>query len=466
MNRKLIRDVLLVATREFRQITSDRSFWLTVAIIPILMITGPLFQSLTENDTAAQIMLINPTGREVASLRERIELSHQRDVLISLARYARRHNMYGANSSEVWARSDGWPSDADVQAFIRSGGKKTALAAIAPQIKPQTPAFDAPDPRFEIVPTPTEIADASLDRIGGLVEALINPPLGSNESKLSYVLYIPSGFGPTNTSVQLWTSGAPDLYLLQTVQAVLTQGLQQRFLEGAGVEPDVARSSGNLTPVIEIEVPRMRERVANRSVLPLITVMTLLLLQIISGSWMLQGLIEEKSNKLIETVLASTSPDALLYGKLFGTVAVGMLMIVVWIVSGVGAVSAMHGAIGNLAQPALAPLTSPVMIAAMIYFFLAGYLMISMIFLAIGAISESSRDAQNYMLPVVLFIMLPITLILRSIVSDTTTMATQVLTWLPIWTPLAVLARLGEGIPCREHSELSGLGNMPFVRFS
>ncbi len=51
-------------------------------------------------------------------------------------------------------------------------------------------------------------------------------------------------------------------------------------------------------------------------------------------------------------------------------------------------------------RPALDPLTSPGTILAMIYFFVVGYVTISVLFLAIGAMSDSMRDAQGYLMPV------------------------------------------------------------------
>ena len=68
-----------------------------------------------------------------------------------------------------------------------------------------------------------------------------------------------------------------------------------------------------------------------RSILPLAAAYLLMMSLMLSGSWMLQGTVEERSNKLLETVLACVSPEELMYGKLLGTVGVGLFMIAVWI---------------------------------------------------------------------------------------------------------------------------------------
>jgi ABC-type Na+ efflux pump permease subunit len=171
----------------------------------------------------------------------------------------------------------------------------------------------------------------------------------------------------------------------------------------------------------------------------------------LSGSWMLQGTVEERSNKLLETVLACVSPEELMYGKLLGTVGVGIFMIAVWIGCGLIAAYATQGVIADMIRPALDPLSSPGTIAAMIYFFVVGYVTISVFFLAIGAMSDSMRDAQGYLMPVIMLILLPITLLMQAVLAGGTGgVMMEVLTWVPVWTPFAVLARLGLGIPTWE----------------
>jgi ABC-type Na+ efflux pump permease subunit len=86
----------------------------------------------------------------------------------------------------------------------------------------------------------------------------------------------------------------------------------------------------------------------------------------------------------------------------------------------------------------------------MFYFFIVGYVAISVFFLAVGAISDSMNDAQGYLMPIILAILLPITVLIQGILDGGKGVGITVLTWVPIWTPFAVLARLGTGIPAWE----------------
>ena len=140
-----------------------------------------------------------------------------------------------------------------------------------------------------------------------------------------------------------------------------------------------------------------------------------------------------------------------MYGKLLGTAGVGIFMIAAWIACGLFAAFATQGAIADMIRPALEPLTSPGTIVAMIYFFVMGYLTVAVLFLAIGAMSDSMRDAQGYLMPVIFVILVPITLLMQAVLGGSTGgVMIEVLTWVPIWTAFAVLARLGLGIPAWE----------------
>jgi ABC-type Na+ efflux pump permease subunit len=207
-------------------------------------------------------------------------------------------------------------------------------------------------------------------------------------------------------------------------------------------------------PVIAVTTPPpgggAKEAMLVRSIIPLALAYILMMALMLSGSWMLQGSIEERSKKLLESILACITPEELMYGKLLGALAIGLSMLVVWLGAGAAVAFATHGAIADLIRPALAPVTSPGAIATLIFFFIAGYMAISIVFVAIGAMADSMSEAQGYLMPVLLAILLPVTFLLQAIIAGNSGPMVQVLTWVPIWTPFAVLARLGLGIPTLE----------------
>jgi ABC-type Na+ efflux pump permease subunit len=446
--------MLIVAAREFRQIASMRSFWLTLLIMPLSVALGGFAPKLVHSDEPSRVMVIDRGGGgEARAIQQRFELDEQRGALADLSRYVQRHGLERADPAALWSQHDRWYSDADVARFVAEGGVDAAKAKIA-RVKPEdTPEFEESKPDYEFVPVSARLAsvpDAALD------DALkpVLKPEDKAVQPVDYVLLIPADFGHSPL-VRLWANRRPSQQFVSAVQDVLTRDLRTRFLTGQGVAPAAAENASAIAPALAISTPPpgggAREAMLVRSILPLAASYLLMISLMLSGSWMLQGTVEERSNKLLETVLACVSPQELMYGKLLGTAGVGLFMIAVWIGCALVAGYATHGAIADMIRPALDPLTSPGTILTLIYFFVVGYVAIAVILLAIGAMSDSMRDAQGYLMPVLLAILLPITLLMQAVLAGNSNgVLLEVLTWVPIWTPFAVLARLGLGIPTWE----------------
>jgi ABC-2 type transport system permease protein len=447
-------NVQIVAAREFRQIAGMRSFWLTLLIIPLSLVIGGFTPSLINNDEPDRVMIIDRTGgAEAQALQQRFEADQNRELLGDLSRYVQRHHLENADPSALWAQHDRWYSDADIAQFEAAGGLDIAEAKIN-RVKPKdTPAFEASQPDYQMVPVPPSVAKAPDTGLDDALQGVLHPK-GKDAKAVDYVLLVPANFG-TSPLVRLWANRQPSSDFVQKVQDVLTRDLRTRFLASQGLSPAAAQSATSIAPALAISTPPpgggAREAMLIRSILPLAAAYILMISLMLSGSWMLQGTVEERSNKLLETVLACVSPEELMYGKLLGTAGVGLFMIAVWLGCGLFAAYATHGAISDMIRPALDPLTSPGTIIAMLYFFVVGYVSIAILFLAIGAMVDSMRDAQGYLMPVLLLILLPVSILMQAVLAGNSGgILMEVLTWVPLWTPFAVLARLGLGIPTWE----------------
>jgi hypothetical protein len=398
-------------------------------------------------------MLIDPSGQAAPAIVERIELDHQRQVLQSLSRYSESHDLDRADPKASWAHHDHYYSDAEVQAFVAGGGASHAEAAMRHVAAPGTKPFEEPEPDYRIVPTPPAIAASDPAALAKTLPGLVNPPKKDHGADpLDYAVYIPADFA-AGRPVQIWSDGAVAGQLMGVLQDTLTRAMRLRFLEKQGVSPNMAGAAQQIAPLIAVNRPspgKGHEQVIIASILPLLVSYLLLMSLMLSGSWMLQGTVEERSNKLIETVLACVSPNQLMYGKLIGTVAVGLTMVAVWVACAIGAAFATQGMIADFLRPALAPLSQPTVALAMIYYFFAGYIMISMIFLTIGAMSDSFRDAQSYLSPVMLVIAMPFAIIAQAVLRDPSSLGVRIMSWIPIYTPFTMLARLGAGVPLWE----------------
>ena len=80
-----MKNILIVAVREFRQITAMRSFWLTLLILPIALAAGPMAQRFMNDDTPDRVMVVDRTGgAEARSIEQRFAADDDRRQLQKL----------------------------------------------------------------------------------------------------------------------------------------------------------------------------------------------------------------------------------------------------------------------------------------------------------------------------------------------------------------------------------------------
>jgi ABC-2 type transport system permease protein len=123
----------------------------------------------------------------------------------------------------------------------------------------------------------------------------------------------------------------------------------------------------------------------------------LFLLTMMLAGMVLSNLVEEKGNKIIEVLAAAIPMDAVFLGKLFAMLAVSMVGITVWGLTG--------GSIALLSGRSLADYTSPAVgwplfFAFGVIYFSMGYLLLGSLFLAIGSLATTVREVQTLSMPV------------------------------------------------------------------
>ena len=449
-------NVLLVAGREIRQILKMKSFWLTLLILPVAFALGPIFAESLDDDEPTRVTVVDRSGGDAAqALEARFAAEDAQWLLRDLSRYVQRYGLEQADPKASWAQYDRWYTDADIAAFERAGGLDAALEKIA-AVRPEgVPQFEPDPPAYAFSAPSAELSAARGEDFGTEARALFD---ADDDTSPEIVVLIGENY-PADPRIQLFSANQPRGSFVTTMQEVLTTDLRARLLAAQGVSPANAAAVQSAAPVIAVDTPPpgggAREALLVRSIVPLALAYILVMSLMLSGSWMLQGSVEERSNKLLESLLACIRPEDLMYGKLLGSLSVGLLMILVWGACAGVAAYATQGAISDMIRPALDPVSSPGIIAAILFFFIAGYIAISALFVAIGAMVDSMSEAQGYLMPVMLLILLPVTFLIQAILAGNSGWIVQVLTWVPLWTPFTVLARLGMGI---EWWEMVGSG--------
>ena len=169
-----------------------------------------------------------------------------------------------------------------------------------------------------------------------------------------------------------------------------------------------------------------------------------------SSMILLGGVIEEKSSKVLEVLLASASTEALLIGKVLGVAAVLATVGLIWSVTGFAIAS--YGMaflppdLAGKIQLALTGLFSPQQIVLLVTYFVGGYLMFGVTFAAIGAFCETQKDAQAIMGPMMIVLMVPMLCMQAAFVAPDTPII-RYLSYVPIFTPFLMPLRLAQPLP-------------------
>jgi ABC-2 type transport system permease protein len=160
---------------------------------------------------------------------------------------------------------------------------------------------------------------------------------------------------------------------------------------------------------------------------------------IISSTYLLQGLSEEKENRLIEILLSSVSARQLLTGKILGIGAAGLAQVAVWVVSAPLLLNLASSSIGGFISTIQLP--ANFLVLGIVYFIL-GYLLFAVVSAGIGAISSNSREGQQLIGIFTLPLLIPLwfTSLLMLFPNNPIWV---VLTILPITAPVEVMIRLG-----------------------
>ena len=158
-----------------------------------------------------------------------------------------------------------------------------------------------------------------------------------------------------------------------------------------------------------------------------------------SSGYVLNALVEEKENRVMEVLLSSVKPDALLLGKFLGLGAAGLLQMAAWLTSvGVGVL-----VLGLIVEIPTDLLIMPGLgdIAVAAAYFLFGYALFASLMAAVGAVTTSLREANQISAIVIVPAFIPVWLNFILFTEPEGTVA-RVLTYIPVTAPVTGFIRL------------------------
>lgn len=161
------------------------------------------------------------------------------------------------------------------------------------------------------------------------------------------------------------------------------------------------------------------------------------------GQWVLMGVLEEKSTRVVELVVASTSVRSLLAGKVLGIGMLGMGQLVLIIVAALGA--------GTAFDLFTIPSGTAATVAWSLVWFILGFAFYAVLYAAAGSLVSRTEDAQAAATPIALVGVAGYLLTFVVIMPNPDSAASTILSLLPPIAPIAYPARIAfTGVPLWE----------------
>jgi ABC-2 type transport system permease protein len=170
-------------------------------------------------------------------------------------------------------------------------------------------------------------------------------------------------------------------------------------------------------------------------------VMILYMALLLYGVAVMRGILEEKSNRIMEVLLGSLSPDQLMTGKILGIGLVGLTQMAIY--AATAGVVRLYMAASPLAGDWSGALdaVSPLKMFYFLIYFLLGYFLYTSLFAAVGAVCNSEQEAQNLQTPVVMCLVIPMVATFFFVANPDST-AAVVVSLIPLYTPMVMFMRI------------------------
>ena len=237
------------------------------------------------------------------------------------------------------------------------------------------------------------------------------------------------------------------------LRGILSQIVTNIRIENLGISPeDIRREMAQGR--IRLDTPRITEEgeveASGRANILLTTVMGFLLyfLLIFTGVMLMQSVLEEKTQRITETIIASIDSFELMTGKLIGVCALGITQIIIMVVFvlGIGLNSDVILSRFGVNSTEIVDIISQIdisfsIVAFFVIYFILGYLLYASMFAAIGAIVNTTEEAGQLQF----FVMMPIIIQIFMLFSVSQNPDTDTAYWVslfPFFTPILMFARV------------------------
>ena len=290
-------------------------------------------------------------------------------------------------------------------------------------------------------------------------------------------LYLPKMELSSPQGIQFYGIENPSTALISYLEAALKRKVEDLRLYAKGINPAVLKQIRTQVKIQSLTLGDAGEEVISDATvnyaLGFLAGILIYLFIFIYGNQIMQGVIEEKSTRIVEILVSSLRPFQLMMGKIVGIGAVGLTQFLIWVFL-VGMLSTIVvGVLGmqmpqqqamEMANPELMAAASESgdlggllyviesidfvsLIVSFIFYFLGGYLLYGALFAAVGAAVDAPSDAQQFMFPITIPLLVGYMGLFVFVLQDPSSSVSFWLSIVPLTSPIAMMGRISYGVP-------------------
>ena len=278
-------------------------------------------------------------------------------------------------------------------------------------------------------------------------------------------------------SISFISEDAPSLSIISNIEVQLEQILTNKNFEIEGIDINEINSKKVYVNIYQETFQGEKTTKADGAVKLIFGMVLGLLLYMfifIYGSMIMMSVIEEKTNRIIEIVVSSVKPFHLMTGKIIGTSLAGLTQFIVWgvllfifsfVISSIFGISSSYentelilnasddsaissATLGMISSFVNLPLTN--IMIAFVFYFIGGYLFYASIFAAIGAAVDNQTDAQQFIMPITIVLIVALYVGILTVPEDPNGVVAQIFSFIPLTSPVVMMMRIPNGVPLIE----------------
>ncbi len=295
-------------------------------------------------------------------------------------------------------------------------------------------------------------------------------------SELVGILYITENLANNPKGATLYSDKQIDMELPKYLTSILNQYVRDEKLASYDI-PNLKEKIEESKTDIKISTIKWSEDGKEKHTSPeiamilgMISAFLIYIFIMTYGSQVMNGVVQEKTNRIVEVIISSVKPFQLMMGKIIGIALVGLTQFLLWIVLTIAIISSVSVTMGVQLQPTDLQLSEQMMnnsqetdmmlkvmtmvhsidwtktLLLFLFYFLGGYLLYSSFFAAIGSAVDSETDTQQFSMPITLPIIFGILVATYSVQNPNGPLAF----WcsiIPFTSPIVMMVRIPFDVP-------------------